>query len=139
MATCETWQAPYVSSGFQGPSASAACNAVANYYGTFDPAVSYSGNVSGSVCFVISNVDQSELTQSGIENICTPVTPQPSGNTINCEGACTVGIELKPDVPDAERIGDMSMLWGAFLVVLVAVYCAKQLLKFFESSPHGEN
>jgi hypothetical protein len=38
----------------------------------------------------------------------------------------------------ADKIADMSLLWGLFLVVAIVIYGLRRLLNIFESAPHGE-
>nr|WP_315238090.1 hypothetical protein [uncultured Albidiferax sp.] len=138
METCETWESPHSIAGLRGSTPQNACAAVAKYFSEFEPGVVYSGAINGSYCHLTNNADGIEIGSYLVENHCTPIVSTTPGNTINCDAACTVAVELKAAEPDAEKITDMAQIWGLFLVVLVAVYCAKQILKFFESTPHGE-
>lgn len=139
MATCQSWESPYRIESNMGSTPENACAALAvssaNMFGDPKPVFSYS--LSGSTC----TVEMGEYGQSigQVVHACDAPEPATGGNTITCGSSCTVSIELTPATPDAERIADMTILWGLFLVVLVVVFCAKQFLKFFESSPHGEN
>ena len=43
----------------------------------------------------------------------------------------TVTVVVEPAPADPERIGDMSSLWGLFLVAAVVIFCMRRLLDLF--------
>lgn len=132
MATCESWQAPYSLWGTGYSSPVTACN-------TFFAGQTGTISLNGLQCVFTDTDIVEENDESGqvtITQVCDAPTASENQNSINCDAACTVAIELKAEEPDAQKLSDMSQLWGLFLVVLVAIYCAKQMLKFFESTPH---
>lgn len=49
-------------------------------------------------------------------------------------------IKLCDDSPQftADKIADMSLLWGAFLLAAIVIFLLRKLLNIFESPPHGE-
>lgn len=55
-----------------------------------------------------------------------------TGTTTTTSGTLTLKISLEPAPPSAERIQDLSLLFGLSIVFLVAVTGAKQLLQLFQ-------
>lgn len=43
----------------------------------------------------------------------------------------TIVVQVEPAPPDPERIEDISILFGLFLVAAVVITCARALLKLF--------
>jgi hypothetical protein len=43
----------------------------------------------------------------------------------------TIIVQVEPAPPDPERIEDISMLFGLFLVAAVVITCARSLMRLF--------
>ena len=56
--------------------------------------------------------------------------------TIECGSACTVRVELAPAPPSTDNVADIGLVFSLLLGAAIVVYCARQLLKFFEVTPH---
>lgn len=59
-----------------------------------------------------------------------------AGETIQCSAACTVTIQLEPAPVTMERIDDMTLIWGGFLLAAIVVMGLRKLSNVFDSSPH---
>ncbi len=60
-----------------------------------------------------------------------------SGTTIDCSvSPCAITVQVEPAPVSAEHVADMASLWSLGLGLLVVVWCGKQLVKLFESTPH---
>lgn len=62
-----------------------------------------------------------------------------AGETIQCSTACTVTILLEPAPVTMERIDDMTLIWGGFLLAAIVVMGLRKLANVFDSSPHESN
>ncbi|WP_260673433.1 hypothetical protein [Comamonas aquatica] len=49
--------------------------------------------------------------------------------------AITVVVQVEPAPPDEERLQDLSTAFGLMLVVVIVVWCSKQLLNLFSVNP----
>ena len=47
----------------------------------------------------------------------------------------TVVVQVEPAPPDEERLQDLSTAFGLMLVVVIVVWCSKQLLNLFSVNP----
>lgn len=56
--------------------------------------------------------------------------------TVQCSGSCTVVLQLESAPLTAERIEDMSLVWGGFLLAAIVVMGLRKLSNVFESSNH---
>ncbi|WP_174864033.1 hypothetical protein [Comamonas jiangduensis] len=47
----------------------------------------------------------------------------------------TVVVQVEPAPPDEERLQDLSTAFGLMLVVVIVVWCSKQILNIFSVNP----
>lgn len=57
---------------------------------------------------------------------------------IECGAACTVTVQLQAASPTSDNIADIGTVFSLFFGAVIAIYCIKQLLKFFGAAPHAD-
>jgi len=143
MDQCSTWQAPYELGGgqYKGNSPQAVCSAWGNVVSSGAP---HTSTVNGNVCnffqpadpTVPDDVDYSDGAE--IAHVCEAGANTP-GQTINCEGACTVSLALVSPELEPQKFQDMAQIGGLFAVAAVVILCMRKVFNFFDKAPHGDS
>ncbi len=143
MDTCNSWQAPFempYNSAFKGSTAQGVCTAWGNSMSFGYP---HTATYDGEICHFFMAADPNDPESvdysdgAPITQVCEAANAG-GGQTINCDGACSVSVELKAAPPDPENVADIGMLFGLFLVSAVLVFCARELLNLFRVNPHED-
>jgi hypothetical protein len=87
------------------------------------------GDSPGEACLSFARGQAGTITAAS-DNLCTITT---NAMSFAIAKQCDNSPQLTPD-----KIADMSLLWGLFLVVAIVIYGLRRLLNIFESAPHGE-
>lgn len=136
MATCNTWEPPFIGDGVGGSSVSEVCTKLWNVWGINEPDAT-NPQLSGNYCSLERTwgASATEIVQQ-----CEPAstTPGGPGQVVSCGAACTVTMEIKPAEASSEQIGDMGSIAAAFTVAAVLVLCARKLYDLFDKAPHGD-
>jgi hypothetical protein len=59
-----------------------------------------------------------------------------AAQTIECPTACSVTLQLEPAPVTAEKLGDISLAFGAMLLIVILVWGGRQLYNVFNGGPH---
>jgi len=58
---------------------------------------------------------------------------------ITCGTACTVTVQLEPAPVTTEKLEDISIAFGAMLLIVILVWGGRQLYAVFNGGPHDGN
>lgn len=137
MATCNTWEAPFIGDGVGGNSVSDVCTKLWSIWGISEPDA-LNPQLSGDYCSLERSWGTSATT---ITQQCEPAAPgEPGapGQTITCGAACSISVKLEPAPPSEEHMADIGLMFGGFAVVCTIVYCGKQLINLFTVKHHED-
>ncbi len=56
----------------------------------------------------------------------------------SCEGSCTVSVVISPEPVSVERVADMGLVFGLFMLAAIVIYFGRQMLGIFDRNPHGD-
>lgn len=88
------------------------------------------GDTPGQACAVFAGLYAGHTTQIN-ENSCTVSTI--AGRAFPVVKVCDTTPQFTSD-----KIADMSLMWGAFFLVIIVAFTLRKLLNIFEAAPHGD-